>query len=86
LACIPDRRWDAGGTFPAHGEYKAAAVQESLPDRPSGKLHKTASGRPLLRQHFAPVTDQVRPACGRVWEHRLFVGRKPKVFTPDHED
>lgn len=32
--------------------------------------------RPLLRQHFAAVTDELRPAYGGLWDYLLFVGRK----------
>jgi S-adenosylmethionine-diacylgycerolhomoserine-N-methlytransferase len=32
--------------------------------------------RPLLRENFAVVTEQVRSAYGGIWEYLLFVGRK----------
>jgi S-adenosylmethionine-diacylgycerolhomoserine-N-methlytransferase len=32
--------------------------------------------RPLLRKHFHPLVDELRPAYGGAWDYVVFVGRK----------
>jgi len=47
-------------------------------ERWMGLNHVRVNGqlRPILREHFAPLHDELRQAYGGIWRYLLFLGRK----------